>query len=245
MGKKVEISAAKQPESPRIETKTTSNNEISELKKLVEVLQGRISSLENKVETLENKVVVLESTLELSQNTSDKLSAEVDNMHQYSRRNCLIALGILIKHGESTADLKRSIEKNVLKDVVVSKEFFDSEFDKVPRIGAADGDKQNVIVRFRSHQFPIELYYAQKKIKNKKIRLKPSLTKKKTALLRNITEKIETNENYCDTVKFCYSGFNGNIKVRLHELHKCKYVDTIANVNKIETLVEEITNNKN
>ena len=85
MGKKVEKSAAKQPESPKIETKTKSNNEISELKKqLVEVLQGRISSLENKVKTLENKVVVLESTLEVSQNTSDKLSAEVDNMHQYS-----------------------------------------------------------------------------------------------------------------------------------------------------------------
>ena len=53
MGKKVEKSATKQHESPKIETKTKSNNEISELKKLVEVLQGRISSLENKVETLE------------------------------------------------------------------------------------------------------------------------------------------------------------------------------------------------
>ena len=84
-----------------------------------------------------------------------------------------------------------------------------------------------------------------KKIKNKKIGLKPSLTKKKTTLLRNITEKIETNENYRDTVKFCYSDFNGKIKVRLHELHKGKYVHTIANFNKIETLVEEITNNEN
>ena len=82
------------------------------------------------------------------------------------------------------------------------------------------------------------------KIKNKKIGLKPSLTKKRTTLLRNITDKIETNENYRDTVKFCYSDFNGNIKVRLHELHKGKYVHTITNLNKIETLVEEITNNE-
>ena len=157
MGKKVGKSAAKQPESPKIEMKTKSNNKVSDLKKLIEVIQGRISSLENKVETLENKVVVLESTLEVNQNTSDKLSAEVDNLHQYSRRNCLIISEIPIKHGESTADLKRSIEKNVPKDVGVSKEFFDYEFDKVNRIGAADSDKQNVIVRFRSHQFPSEL----------------------------------------------------------------------------------------
>ena len=189
MGKKVKKSAAKQPESPKIEMKAKSNNEISELKKLVGVLQGRISSLENKVETFENKVVVLESTLEVSQDTSDKLSAEVDNLHQYSRRNCLIVSGTPIKHGESTVDLKRSIEKNVVKDVGVSKEFFDYEFDKVYRIGAADDDKQNVIVRFRSHQFPSELYYARKKIKNEKIGLKPSLTKTRTALLSNITEK--------------------------------------------------------
>ena len=107
----------------------------------------------------------------------------------------------------------------MLKDVVVSKEFFEYKFDKVHRIGAADG-KKNVMVRFRSHQFPSELYYERKTIKNKKIGLKLSLTKNRTALLRNITEKIEIDENYRDTVKFCYSDFNGNIKVRLHELQE-------------------------
>ena len=106
MGKKIEKSADKQPESPKIEMKTKSNNEVSELKKLVEIHQGRISSLEKKVETLENIVVVLESTLEVNQNTSDKLSAEVDNLHQYSQRNCFIISYIPIKHVQSTADLK-------------------------------------------------------------------------------------------------------------------------------------------
>ena len=60
MGKKVEKSAAKQSESPKTETKSKPNNEVPELKKLVEVLQEKISWLENKVETLKNKVVVLE-----------------------------------------------------------------------------------------------------------------------------------------------------------------------------------------
>ena len=94
MSKKVEKSTAKHSKSPKIETKMKSNNKVSELKKLLEVLQRRISLLENKVEILQNKVVVLESTLEISQNTSDKLSGEVDHLHQYSRRNCLIVSGI-------------------------------------------------------------------------------------------------------------------------------------------------------
>ena len=96
----------------------------------MEVLQGNISLLENKVEILENKVVVLEPTLEVSQNTSDKLSAEVDNLHQNLWRNCLTVSEIPMKHGESTANLKQSIEKNVLKDVGVSKEFFDTNLIK-------------------------------------------------------------------------------------------------------------------
>ena len=59
MGKKVEKSATKLPESPKNEIESKSNNEISELKKLVEVLQRRIFSPENKVESHENMVVVL------------------------------------------------------------------------------------------------------------------------------------------------------------------------------------------
>ena len=59
-----------------------------------------------------------------------------------------------------------------------------------------------------------------------------------------MTEKIKIDENYRDTVKFCYSDFIGNIKVRLHELHKGKYVHTIANFNKTEILVEEISSNE-
>ena len=72
----------------------------------MKVLQGRISTLENEVETLENKVVVQASTIAVSQNTSDKLSAELDNLHQYSRHNCLLVSSILIKDGKSIANFK-------------------------------------------------------------------------------------------------------------------------------------------
>lgn len=54
MSKKSGKYAAKQPESAKNEIKTKSKNEILELKKLVEVLQGRISSWENKAENTRN-----------------------------------------------------------------------------------------------------------------------------------------------------------------------------------------------
>lgn len=50
--------------------------------------------------------------------------------------------------------MKGRYEENVLKDLGVSKEFFGYKFNKTHSIATTDGDKQNIIVRFRSLQFP-------------------------------------------------------------------------------------------
>ena len=73
------------------------------------------------------------------------------------------------------------------------KKKIDFEYDKTHRHGQVNGTKQNVIAKFRSHQYSSDLYYARKKNKNRNIRSKPSLTKKRTELLRNATERIEDN----------------------------------------------------
>ena len=69
-----------------------------------------------------------------------------------------------MKKNETCKDLKRSFEKNIIKDMGQnSKEEFDFEYNKIHRHRKVNGTKQNVIVRFRSHQYPSDLYYAQKK----------------------------------------------------------------------------------
>ena len=124
-----------------------------------------------------------------------------------------------MKKNETCEDLKHSFEKNVIKDVGEnSKEEFDFEYDKIHRNGKVNGTKQNVIGRFRSHQYPSDLYYARKEIKNRNIRLKPSLAKKKTELLRNATERIEDDNT--QGIQFVYADFNGNIKIRLNEIYR-------------------------
>ena len=62
-------------------------------------------------------------TLPVSQNTSDKLSEELDKqsvelyqLHQYSRRNCIILSGIPVKGNETCEEMKHSFQKNVIKD---------------------------------------------------------------------------------------------------------------------------------
>ena len=50
----------------------------------------------------------------------------------------------------------------------------------------------------------------EKKIKNRNIRLKPSLTKKRAELLLKATERIEDDNT--QGIQFVYANFNGNIK---------------------------------
>ena len=114
---------------------------------------------------------------------------------------------------------------------------------QVHRHGTVNGTKQNVIVRFRSRQYPSDLYYARKKIKNRNIRLKPLLTKKRTELLRNATERIE-DEN-TQGIQFVYADFNGNIKIRLNEIFRERYVHTINSIEHLEEIINEISNSEN
>ena len=124
-----------------------------------------------------------------------------------------------------------------------SKEEFDFEYDKIHRHGKVNDTKQNVIVRFRSHQYPSDLYYAQKKNKNHNIRLKQSLTKKRTELLRNATERIEDDNT--QGIQFVYTDFNGKIKIRLNEIYRERYVHTINIMKHLEEIITEISNSEN
>ena len=124
-----------------------------------------------------------------------------------------------------------------------SKEELDFEYNKIHRHGKVNGTKQNVIVRFRSHQYPSDLYYARKKIKNRNIRLKPSLTKKRTEFLCNETERIKDCNTY--GIQFAYADFDGNIKIRLNGIYRERYVHTINSIEHLEEIINEISNSEN
>ena len=124
-----------------------------------------------------------------------------------------------------------------------SKEKLDFEYNKIHRHGKVNGTKQNVIVRFRSHQYPSDLYYAREKIRNRNIRLKPSLANKRMELLCNATKRIEDDNT--QGIQFVYADFNGNIKIRLNEIYRERYVHTINSIEHLEEIINEISNSEN
>ena len=70
-----------------------------------------------------------------------------------------------MKKNETCEDLKRSFEKNIKDMGENSKEEFDFEYNKIHRHGNVNGTKQNIIVRFRSHQYPSDYIMHRKKLK--------------------------------------------------------------------------------
>ena len=58
----------------------------------------------------------------------------------------------------------------MIQDLDITSEEYDFEYDKINRVGKIDGNEQNAIVCFCSHQFPAELYYIiEKESKTKEL----------------------------------------------------------------------------
>ena len=55
-----------------------------------ETLNLSQADLLRRIEALENKVTKLESELSIAKNVNQLLSQELDDLHQYQRRSCLV-----------------------------------------------------------------------------------------------------------------------------------------------------------
>ena len=129
-----------------------------------------------RIESLEDKVAELESELIVSKNVNKLLSQEVDDLHQYQRRVCIILDGITPSEHETTEEITRKAKNVMAKNLNFSEEEVDIELDKCHRLGTTRDGKQSAIVRFRSHAFKEKVYRKREKIKGKKIKVKLSLT---------------------------------------------------------------------
>ena len=80
----------------------------------------------------------------------------------------------------------------------ISKEEITNNIGKLHRIGKTDkNNTQNTIVKFKSHSFKEKIYFKRKVIKQRDVKIKPSLTKHRIGLLKDtntlITDNPETN----------------------------------------------------
>lgn len=192
--------------------------EMEDLKLIVARQQKDIDFLLRKVALLEGNQCRQLADIAIAQHMSKVLSENLDDLQQYSKRSCVVVDGIPLPPLDRQSDPKindlledeiRTMLSNEL-DIAPSK--IATEFDKAHRIGPIDDNgNQAVIVKFKSHSFRSHIYGNRKKIQNKKIKIKISLTPERRKLLNIATEMTEENPN----VDFVFADPNGNLKVKL------------------------------
>ena len=203
-------------------------------KKVFNDLQDRVQNQDKIIEELQRKIVQFEVRLVLELSSAKALSAHVssvlqeklDHLQQYSRRSCIIIDGLDANQNETTEHVVESAKAILSEDLGIDKGTVNFEFDKAHRIGAIDkNNKQKLIIKFRSHNFKERVYKARNECKNKALKFKPSLTKRRQDLLSYAYENFKDHENFA----FVFTDVHGNLKLRTKVKIKNKYVFNFNN----------------
>ena len=122
------------------------------------------------------------------------------------------------------------------KHLQVSVEDIERQNGKCHRIGPKDKDgTQGTILKFKSHSFKESVYHGWKKIKNRKIKIKISLTKKR----HKIVSYPHLATANIPNVDFPYADINGNLKLRLKENFNNKKGFTFKSKGGLHSLFEK------
>ena len=100
------------------------------------------------------------------------------------------------------------------------------------------GNKQDIIVRMKSHSARYDIYNKRKTIKNKNIRISPSLTDRRRKLLGKATKKYKDHP----AINFLYADINGDLKVCLNEPIKNSFAFRFNQLDDIDNLFMDLSN---
>ena len=74
----------------------------------------------------------------------------------------MIVSGIPVRKNKTTDNLQKEFEKQVIRDLDITSEEYDFEYDKIHRVGKINGNEQNIIVCISAH---INLFERKTQIK--------------------------------------------------------------------------------
>ena len=98
----------------------------------------------------------------------------------------------------------------------ISKKEISNNIDKFHRIEKTNkNNTQNTIVKFKSHSFKEKIYFKGKVVKQRDVKIKPSLTKHWIEVLKNTNTLIKDNPG--TNFLFTYADVHGNLKICLKD----------------------------
>ena len=207
------IKLAGKAEAAAAEVPDSRNHAASEV--IIQQQQVTIDELLARIVKLEERVIVLEGGLASASHVTsvlqEQLTAKTDELEMYSRRSCVVLTGLCKEENENFNKLKEDVLET-LCETGISKEEISNNIDKLHRIGKTNkNNTQNTIVKFKSHSFKEKIYFKRKAVKD--VKIKPSLTKHRIALLKNTNTLIMDNPG--TNFLFTYADVHRNLNIHL------------------------------
>ena len=174
-----------------------------------------VNALVEKNFIIEKRMKQLEGQLSVSHHVTHVLKTKLDDQEAYSRRPCLVVAGVdkSIPEGRSLTDEIAEI----LAQTGIQEDEINNNIDKLHEIGNNNRNStQSIIVKFKRHSFKEKIYKGRKNIGNRKIKLRPSLTKRRQDLLEEANRKIQEEPDVMP-VRFAFADVHGTLKVLMKD----------------------------
>lgn len=211
--------------------------EINSLKSLTEQQQIAITELNKKIYTLESKLLQMEGKQIIATKVSTLLRKEIDDLQQYGRRSCMVIAGIPPANNDQAEDTEEKVIITLASNFNIDENLLRNGIDKAHRLGPKDeNNKQATIVKFKTHSMRSKIYRLRKTTRDKRIKLKVSLTKQRQGFLDVANKTVENSPS----VEFAFADENGNIRVLLKEKFKNKKTMAIQELDDLTSLIAKL-----
>lgn len=172
---------------------------------LTEALKDSVTEtvLSHMNDVLDLELKSRDKTIADLQHENGNLKAEIEDLEQYSRRNCLIIHGLEEKEGEDTDRVIQNFAKSKLKI-----DLKDQDIDRSHRLGrpyrrpAATGTRESknqkprpVIIKFTRYNARSDIYSAKKHLRGSQFYIHENLTTERQKWLKLVKERYPTPAN--------------------------------------------------
>lgn len=147
----------------------------------IEENSGKILELQTKYDQSAGQIKHLDQKVESLNDQCDTFRKEINELEQYSRRNCVRIFGVAEKPNENIAEVIVDLAKSQLK-----LDLSPSSIDRCHRLGKLENSKsqsRSIIVKFTSYATREQFIKSRRLLKGTRIVIKEDLTKANLSLL--------------------------------------------------------------
>ena len=177
-------------------------SKVNEQERLINILiaardvdKNVFKNLNKRITDLEAYQIKLESVMFIKDHVSGLLIKRISDLEQRSRRYCVNIKGVKVEPNENLVEKVHNLVGECDSAVTLN------DIDKFHRDGEKNGDKQDIILRFKSHSAKEAFYKARAtipRVQERKIKVQPSLSAERKKLLSEASELISSYQKRPD-----------------------------------------------